>query len=83
MDSYNDYFDQIFLPTLSEQKNHYGYSVCLGFLLFGNPDNDWLRKEFEDEAIQLAGRTFFSPNRAPRFEVDSIALLEYHWFVDG
>lgn len=75
VDSYKDYFDQIFLSTLNEQKNHYGYSACLGFLLFDNPDDDWLRKEFEDEANQLAGRTFFSPNRAPRFEVDSIALL--------
>jgi hypothetical protein len=58
-----------------EQARNYGFVACLGFTLALPGRAAGLGEKFHVEAAQLAGRTFFSPSRAARFEIDGIALL--------
>jgi len=58
-----------------DQARNYGFVACLGFTLAMPGRGTGLGEKFQAEAAQLAGRTFFSPNRAARFEIDGIALL--------
>lgn len=57
------------------QKLHYGYIASLGYYIALGNTSDQIKDDFLEEVKQLSGRKFFLPNKAPRFEIDSIALL--------
>ena len=75
-----DYYhvlDEMFGDEASRetQKPHYGYVASLGYSIALGNTSDQIKDDFLEEVKQLSGRKFFSPNKALRFEIDSIALL--------
>lgn len=63
------------IDDLEKHNTYYGYVAFLGFILaIGQPSKN-IEEKFYEEINNLSGRTFFSPSKVPRFEIDSVALL--------
>lgn len=57
------------------QARHPEHVAALGYGAYAGALADAMVTVLRDEISHLGGRTFFAPGRAPRFEVDGIALL--------
>ncbi|MEE2929224.1 MAG: hypothetical protein VX599_00770 [Pseudomonadota bacterium] len=64
------------MPTLKpERSTNYQDVAAIGFALGSGVQDTALTSAFNEGADQLAGRKYFAPGRAPRFEIDSYAML--------
>ena len=75
----SDYFE-VFDRQLESIRDsgsvcQYGNASSIGFLLQARSEESALAEKFRQEIENLSGRTYFSPAKAPRFEIDGVALL--------
>ena len=61
--------------NLAADEQGYQKIAAAGFVLARDPENEQLAIAFGACVTHLSGRTFFADGRAPRFEVDAVALL--------
>ncbi|MCY3984926.1 MAG: hypothetical protein OXE85_13550 [Roseovarius sp.] len=59
----------------TDHSLNYQNTAAIGFRLAAGLDEPNLGNAFSKGATQLAGRKYFTRNRAPRFEIDAVAML--------